>query len=291
MSQAKVSLVHTESSFQRASCYFAAHPDDWQLFMNPSAFLDVLDKDAKVILVHMTAGDAGLGVGTGGRKQPYYKAREHGAEMACRFMADVADSMPGQQITSSVRINEHSIWRIQYRNTVSYFLRLPDGSCTGAGYPQTHHQSLQRLANHDIERCSTIDESTVYHGWADLVVTLRELIACESKCIRHLDLHIPEIDTAINPDDHPDHLATAKAVLEAVGAQAEAHWFYHVGYASAALPENIASHERDMKSAVFAVTVAGVLAFDHGAAWRHYDQAYVGRNYFRTESIPALATR
>ena len=29
--------------------------------------------------------------------------------------------------------------------------------------------------------------------------------------------------------------------------------------------------------------VAGVLAFDHPAAWQHYDQNYVGRDYFRVE--------
>jgi hypothetical protein len=38
-----------------------------------------------------------------------------------------------------------------------------------------------------------------------------------------------------------------------------------------------------MESSVFAVTLAGVLAFDHGTAWRRYDDWYVGRNYFRVD--------
>ena len=38
-----------------------------------------------------------------------------------------------------------------------------------------------------------------------------------------------------------------------------------------------------MESSVFAVTLAGVQAFDHGTSWRHYDGAYVGRNYFRVQ--------
>ena len=29
--------------------------------------------------------------------------------------------------------------------------------------------------------------------------------------------------------------------------------------------------------------LAGVLAFDHGTSWHHYDESYVGRNYFRFE--------
>src|SRR6266545_4755671 len=47
----------------KVSFYFSAHEDDWQLFMNPSAFQDVVGK-AKTVFVHLTAGDAGLGTGT-----------------------------------------------------------------------------------------------------------------------------------------------------------------------------------------------------------------------------------
>ena len=38
-----------------------------------------------------------------------------------------------------------------------------------------------------------------------------------------------------------------------------------------------------MESAVFAVTLAGVMAFDQPTAWHHYDQSFIGRNYFRVE--------
>ena len=60
----------------KVSFYFAAHEDDWQLFMNPSAFGDVIGAAGKTVFVHITAGDDGLGIGSGGRKQPYYLARE-----------------------------------------------------------------------------------------------------------------------------------------------------------------------------------------------------------------------
>src|SRR6476646_12300620 len=75
----------------KVSFYFAAHEDDWQLFMNPTAFEDVVSPKSKVVFVHVTAGDAGLGIGTQGRKHPYFLARENGAEMAIRFMADSGD--------------------------------------------------------------------------------------------------------------------------------------------------------------------------------------------------------
>jgi len=255
MSRAKSLLAEEAPSYRKASFYFAAHPDDWQLFMNPFAFVDVADKATKVVFVHMTAGDAGLGTGTGGRKHPFYLAREHGAEQAIRFMAD-ADGAPGDKTESLVTVSGHSIRRTGYKNTVNYALRLPDGNPAGSGYPETGNQSLQRLACGDIDTCSAIDGSAAYHGWSDLVAALRAIVDVERARCPGVDLHVPEPDPAINPGDHSDHLATTRAVLDALGSRTPAHWYYHTGYSSAALPENLTAQQRDMKSAVFAVTVA-----------------------------------
>ena len=109
----------------KVSFYFAAHQDDWQLFMNPSAFRDVIGGAAKTVFIHVTAGDAGLGTGTGQRRHPLYLARDNGAEQAVRFMAD-ADAEPGSSTGSTMPFNGHPIYRVGYRNTVSYFLRARD---------------------------------------------------------------------------------------------------------------------------------------------------------------------
>jgi hypothetical protein len=92
----------------KVSFYFAAHEDDWQLFVNPSAFQDVMNGAAKTVFVHLTAGDAGLGVGKGGRKHPFYLARENGAEAAIRFMAD-AEATPGERIAAPMSFNGHGM--------------------------------------------------------------------------------------------------------------------------------------------------------------------------------------
>jgi hypothetical protein len=265
----------------KVSFYFAAHEDDWQLFMNPSAFQDVIDGAAKTVFVHMTAGDAGLGIGWGGRKQQYYLARENGAETAIRFMAD-ADGMPGNRVAGHMAFNGHSIYRVSYRNTVSYFLRVPDGNnLTGAGYYDTGFQSLKRLAAGEIDELVAVDGSTAYHGWNDLTATLRKILDFERGRASAVQLNVAELDERINPGDHPDHLMTAKAALDAVRDLACVRRVSYVEYASAKLPENIDAQQRDMESSVFAVTLAGVLAFDHGASWHHYDKSFVGRNYFR----------
>ena len=154
----------------KVSFYFAAHEDDWQLFMNPSAFEDVIKDAAKTVFVHVTAGDAGLGMGLNGRKFPYYRARENGAEAAMRFMAD-ADSIPGEESAGYLTFNGHRIYRTTYRNTVGYFLRVPDGNPLGSGYFDTGFQSLKRLSTAANDELAAIDGSTVYHGWDDLVAT------------------------------------------------------------------------------------------------------------------------
>ena len=266
----------------KVSFYFAAHEDDWQLFMNPNAFEDVLGGAAKTVFVHVTAGDDGLGTGTGGRKYPYYLARENGAINAMRFMAD-ADRTPIADSAGPMIFNGHPIYRIGYRNTIGYFLRLPDGDALGEGFAGTGFQSLKRLADGNIATLAAVDGSTTYHGWSDLVATVREIIEYERAQAPLIQLNVADLNSRINPADHSDHLMTAKAALDAAADMACVRRAYYVDYASSKLPENLTAHERDMSSAVFGVTLAGVIAYDQSTAWSHYDQSFVGRNYYRVE--------
>jgi hypothetical protein len=271
----------------KVSFYFAAHEDDWQLFMNPPAFEDVAS-GAKTVFVHVTAGDAGLGTGTGGRKYPFYLARENGAEAAIRFMADSADfhGIPAEKSASHVKFNEHPVYRIAYRNAVGYFMRLPDGSLSGTGYASTGSQSLKRLADGEIATLSAIDGSTAYAGWGDLTGTLRAIIEYERGDAALAQINVADPDPRNNPNDHPDHLITAKAALDAASSLACVKRVYYVDYASARLPENLSKEQRDQESSVFAVTIAGVMELDHPTSWHHYDESYVGKSYFRVEEPP-----
>jgi hypothetical protein len=182
---------------QRVSFYLSAHQDDWQLFMNPSAFRDILDGNTKCVFIHMTAGDAGLGIGSGGRKHPLYLARENGAESAIRFMADSDNRPPVEEVASTMAFHGHPIHRVCYRNTVSYFLRVPDGSPAGTGYADTGYQSLKRLADGQIDLLSVIDGTTAYHGWKDLLTTLRSVIDFERGLVPSVQLK--EAVTAVGP--------------------------------------------------------------------------------------------
>ncbi len=266
----------------KVSFYFAAHEDDWQLFMNPSAFEDVAGGATKTVFVHVTAGDAGLGTGSGGRQHPYYLARENGAENAVRFMVD-ANTTPARDSASHMEFNGHSVYRVSYRNTVRYFLRVPDGNVPGTGYASTGWQSLKRFAEGKIDTLTAIDDSTAYHGWRDLVATMRAIMTFERGGAALMQINVADPDSRINPDDHSDHLMVSKLAVDAAKDLGCVRRVYYVDYASSRLPENLNAQQRDMESSVFAVTLAGVLAFDHATAWRHYDESYVGRNYFRVD--------
>ena len=115
------------------------------------------------------------------------------------------------------------------------------------------------------------------------MATLRSIIDFERSSAPSVQLNVPEPDPVRNPDDHADHYMTAKAALDAAEGLTGARRLHYVGYASAKLPENLSPPDRDMKCAVYAVTLAGVLALDHPTAWQHYDHSFVGRNYVRIE--------
>jgi hypothetical protein len=58
---------------------------------------------------------------------------------------------------------------------------------------------------------------------------------------------------------------------------------HHLGYASGKRPENLTGYERDMKCAVYAVTLAAIQGLDHSTNWSHYDRSFAGHDYSRAD--------
>ncbi len=128
------------------SVFVVAHPDDWQLFMNPDAFHAMNEPHEKAVFVHVSAGDAGRGVG--GEPTPYYLAREEGALRAIRFLANAADAtaaLGADTKPEAVERAGHKVARHTYANAVAYFLRLHDGKIVNGNDSQEHPQALERL--------------------------------------------------------------------------------------------------------------------------------------------------
>ena len=267
--------------------YFGAHPDDWQLFMNPNAYYDVQKPSNKVVFVYVTAGDAGLGLGTGGRAQPYYRARENGAKLSVKFMVDAAKA---QQIPvdSVASVSGHAIKRWLYGNTVSYFLRLPDGNPQGTGYVATAEQSLKRLHESAIATMTSIDDSTAYQSWADLRTTLRQLIDHERGTATNVWVNIPDTNIEKNLGDHADHQHMAQGVLEAIADLPWINKALYLDYVTADMKENMNSAEREIEAGTFAALAMGVAALDHPSPWDRLHRSWLSRHYFRIE--PGIRT-
>src|SRR6185503_3393713 len=262
--------------------YFGAHPDDWQLFMNPNAYYDVQQPSNKVVFVYVTAGDAGLGLGNGERSQPYYLARENGAKLSVKFMADAAKA-PEIPVDSVASVSGHPIKRWLYRNTVSYFMRLPDGSPQGTGYVATAEQSLKRLHERAIRTMTSIDDSTAYQGWSDLQTTMRKLIDRERGTATNVWVNIPDTNMVKNVGDHADHQHMAQGVLEAI---ADLRWInkaLYLNYVTASMEENMSSAEREIEAGTFAALSIGLTVLDHPSPWDRLHRSWLSRHYFRIE--------
>jgi len=261
--------------------YFAAHEDDWQLFMSPSVYRDTQSAATKVVFVYLTAGDGGAGSTTSGKAAPYYLAREHGARLSAMFIANV----PAGEVTStesSVSIAGHVLTRYTYGRTVSYFLRLPDGNMDGDGYAATGLQSLRRLHEGAIAWASSVDGASRYHGWQDLISTLRAVIDRERESATKVWVNIPDIDPDVNPGDHSDHQQSAQAVLSAVRDLDCVGKAFYVDYAAAKLEPNLTATDRDVQAGAFAATAVGLNEAGHAGNWDAQHRQLLGRQYVRT---------
>jgi hypothetical protein len=264
----------------RSATYFyvVAHEDDWQLFMNPNAYYDVQDQDSKVVFVYVTAGDAGLGDAAWPPFSfPYYIARENGANAAVRFMADV--STPSERpVANEIMTRGHSIHRVLYKNTISYFLRLPDGKPNGTGFGGTGHWSLERFRTGRAGRVKVVDGSASYENWRDLVDTVGELITTESAGSTELHVNIPDSDTRLNKNSHSDHVATSLLAQEATEALDCVSRVLYLDYTIRSRPINLSPEDQQIQAGVFAVTVAGT-----SKGWDHKHRSWLGRQYLRVE--------
>ncbi|MGN6618710.1 MAG: PIG-L family deacetylase [Ilyomonas sp.] len=191
--------------FAKISFYIVAHADDWQLFMQPNVYYDLLTPSHKVVFIITTAGDAG-------KDETYWRAREEGMKSSVRFCL-----APKEIITESTgerELNFHPVHYWSANNAISYFLRLPDGNLDGKGFSSNHYQSLSKFGKGEINKINAIDFSTSYHSWQDLLITIEAIIRFESENQTDITVHYQDPDRKRNPDDHADHIATGQAIQQ-----------------------------------------------------------------------------
>ncbi len=266
------------------SVFVVAHPDDWQLFMNPAAFHAMNDAHEKAVFVHVSAGDAGKVLG--GEPTPYYLAREEGALRAIRFMANAANATAALGADSKPEAVDragHKIARHHYANSVTYFLRIHDGNIVNGDDYQQHPLALERLRSGASIETKAIDDSAHYAGWSDFVATLEAVVRSEHAPGAALNLHIAELDEERNPGDHPDHRAVAFAMEEVAVRLPCARVSRHQEYATRDRKPNVVGVDYMIDVGTWAATASGLSDLHAGSTWEPGHNAWLGRDYHRVQ--------
>lgn len=236
-----------KSTPQHLTAFIVAHPDDWQLFMGDVAAAKSARGDW-VVFVYVTAGDAD-------RSVEYWQARERGSLASAYAIANStpvrqSESSPAQ--CSSVIARGHSILRCTFCNTVSIFLRLPDGGYDGRGFDEANSQSLEQFATGRIGKLEAVDHSTTYRDWKDLTQTVEVLLSIEQTRLssESMEVNTHDPDAEVNPGDHSDHSAVGRLVSEIT---ASGGWpvAYYAGYSISSRPANLSIAQASAKMLAF----------------------------------------
>jgi hypothetical protein len=233
----------TRRRYDRICFYVVAHADDWQLFMQQNVFEDIRSPRCKVIFIITSAGDAG-------KDKSYWLAREEGLKSSTRFcLAPVSplSEFPGNSIFNGFNIHW---WTLN--NSTSYFLRLPDGNLDGNGFASNNFQSLAKLESGQINVLPAVNNSAVYYNWGALVKTIESIIIFESNTISDKWIHYLDPNPVANPDDHPDHIATGKAIQQ-MNIISSLRQLIFSGYSTKMQPEERSPEELFWKAGMFAV--------------------------------------
>ncbi len=269
-----------------------AHQDDWQLFMSSKIVTD-LNAGSKVVFITLTAGDGGCGNCT------YTPSREVGSVYSSKFLADLTTGTAPTDIpaATTVSVNGHNITRYLYKNTVNYFLRLPDGGLNGNGFPSTGNQSLQRFKNGQFSPMTAVDNTASYANWANLVATIKAIIIAEKITGRQGLIYGASLNTTVNtsppnatynPSDHNDHYLSSTAAQEAVSAGSEA-WvgiYYFVDYYSYQLPYNLSSDAYENATIMFGLCTLGITLAEFRNEFTSDHQQWLPMDYFGSFRAP-----
>jgi len=197
---------------QQVVFYIGAHQDDWQLFMSPQAYTDLIAEGTTVVFIYTTAGDAGADASWG-------RGRSAGALSSIQFAKRQRIAAIAPELVTA---NGHPLPCYTIAKTRSYFLNLPDGNMDGNGFPATGRASLERLHASQIPSIAALVDqpayATNYTSWQDLVTTVRALLDREAGD----DMRAERLVHILDPDvsRHSDHKFTGIAVSDAIAGAA-----------------------------------------------------------------------
>lgn len=272
----------------QVSFYIQGHADDWQLFMSKNIVEDL--KFAKIVIITVTAGDAGHGNTAYDKgKIPYYLAREKGAIYSSKFAYDLLEKEVNDVPTCTmVTINGHSIARYNYNDrVVNYFLRLPDGFHGGEGNPGTGNQSIKKLRDGAIKTITTVENTATYQGWSDLKETIKSIVLAEKGTDEQVWINTPSSDTNFNIDDHSDHYTSSLLAQDALN---ELPWVGIVSwmhYRTRKLEGNLTAGELENTTAIFAAYSWAIIESGYVTSFNDAHKQFLPGEYFKVTKRPS----
>ena len=159
-----------KANFLNIIFYIVAHADDWQLFMNPEAYNDLISQKNKVIFIITTAGDAG-------KSEVFWRAREEGMKSSILYCLDRKQPIHFTEGYKIIMKQPIAFWSVN--STKTYFLRLPDGGVTGAGFKENECHNLKKLEDGTIPSLSSLDGSFTLFSWESFCAILKNIINAE----------------------------------------------------------------------------------------------------------------
>jgi titin len=224
---------------------------------------------ASMLFIYVTAGDAG-------HPPDYWMARERGA------LASTDAIIGGGAWSCANRtVRNHPIYRCIKNSVVEYFMRLPDGNYDGSGFGLGTIMKLRDRAT----PTAAIDGSTTYNTWSDLYNTIGAIVDLEfdGQGSPYVKVHAQDFDTALDPNDHPDHNATGDAVNAAANAGHAWDLSYYVSYDTENRAVNLTDAQHSQKLAQFTAYDNTMVAAGFATLLTDKEyQAWLWRTYFRS---------
>lgn len=225
---------------------FVPHQDDDLLFMNPD-IKSTIDAGGCVQVVYLTASDRGEG-------EPYMLGRERGVRAAYAYMAQAAN----QWTEDAAAVGRREIARFTLdgnRRVQLLHMRIKDpwlGKGWGSLTPLSQVESVAGTA------ADTLGAFAQSYTREDLVQTIAAIIRDYApSTLRHMDDTVAVPYTALcwrcAGHDHPDHIASARLVRDAVRAYPQGIYseVAYVDYPSQERAANLSVSEIEGKTEAF----------------------------------------
>lgn len=253
-------LPNTECSASNTVMNIVAHQDDDLLFINPEILHYIRDGDC-VRSVYLTAGDSGHG-------DYYWLSREKGSEAAYSMMLGTNTIW----VERTVQLANRQFMKVaspKDNTSVSLiFLRLPDGSPTGGGFPDSHFESLQKLRYKNINSITSVTGFSTFK--ADDLINILETIMITYQPNR---INTQAQDEAGKPKDHSDHISTSyftkiayhNYLHDRYGDQSNVPIFFYEGYPQQSRPQNVFGADLADSTKVF----QAYSSYDHGVCLKN----------------------